>query len=142
MIKRSDSVRGMGLTYMATDKPTRFKLKAAAAAAGMPLTEYLRYLASSVDGQGRLVNDVPASEATIPAIAYKLDMANRALVSQQTLLNSLCETLSIAYCLPQGRGGDIHEVTDKIEQEVKTWPASMRRVFEEAKTPQGEFEIG
>jgi hypothetical protein len=57
MLKRADSVRSMGLTYLATDKPTRAKLKAAAAAAGLPLTEYLRYLANIADGAVSLIEE-------------------------------------------------------------------------------------
>ncbi len=45
MQKRADSLNGMGRTMIATDIPTRAKLKAAAAAAGMPLSTYLRVLA-------------------------------------------------------------------------------------------------
>ena len=45
MIKRADSLRGQGKTSMAIDIPTRAKLHAAAARAGMPLAEYIRLLA-------------------------------------------------------------------------------------------------
>lgn len=45
MQKRADSVNAYGRTHMLTDKPTKDKLKLAADAAGMPLTEYLRVVA-------------------------------------------------------------------------------------------------
>jgi hypothetical protein len=44
-IKRDDTVRAFGQASVGTDKPTRDKLKAAAAAAGMPVSDYMRILA-------------------------------------------------------------------------------------------------
>ena len=45
MQKRADSTYTIGRTSLVTDVPTREKLKTAAKAAGMPLTEYLRVIA-------------------------------------------------------------------------------------------------
>lgn len=69
---KPDSVRSMGLTYIATDKPTRAKLKEAAYSQGLTLAEYLRYVANLPKEQGRLVRDMPAYDATLPAIASKV----------------------------------------------------------------------
>jgi len=78
MNKQADSVRSLGLTFIGTDIPTRAKLKAAAARAGMPLTKYLRLLADAVvtNTQGGLPNvDLPV----------KPDMQRIATLSQQAV---------------------------------------------------------
>lgn len=45
--KRADSLRTLGFVTIATDKPTREKLKVAAEAANMTLAEYMRLLADA-----------------------------------------------------------------------------------------------
>jgi len=72
----------MGMASIGTDKPTRDKLKAAAASSGMTLLEYLRVLADSAltDKQGgmTLVYPVPRSDTSkhIEAMASQaLEMA-------------------------------------------------------------------
>jgi hypothetical protein len=63
MIKRADSLRGQGFTTLATDKPTKAKLQAAAAAAGLTLSEYIRVLAdTSASGPGHLIPAVKSED--------------------------------------------------------------------------------
>lgn len=79
MIKRDDSLRALGLTYVATDKPTRAKLNAAAAAAGMPLSEYLRVLADKA---------ISGKQGALPAITpgRSVDVSQRiAILSSQAI---------------------------------------------------------
>ncbi len=66
MVKREDSIRSLGQVLIATDKPTRAKLKAAAAAHCMPLTEYLRVVADKgLEGmQGVLPDNYAPSPIT------------------------------------------------------------------------------
>ena len=45
-VKRSASLRSLGITSIATDKPTKIKLQSAATAAGCTLSDYLRILAN------------------------------------------------------------------------------------------------
>jgi hypothetical protein len=68
MIKRADSLRGQELTHIATDKPTREKLKQNANALGIPLSEYLRLVANAgikLGKQGQL----PAISAPVNSSA-------------------------------------------------------------------------
>lgn len=53
MLKDDNSLRSQGLTVIATDKPTRAKLKALARSKGMYLSDYLRMIADQ-DQQGAL----------------------------------------------------------------------------------------
>ena len=46
-MKRDDTVRAMGLTRIATDRPTRKKLKAAAEARNLTLSAFLRVVADN-----------------------------------------------------------------------------------------------
>lgn len=54
--KREDSLESLGYTSIGTDKPTKAKLKAAADAAGMTLSEYIRMLADreTKNSQGQM----------------------------------------------------------------------------------------
>ena len=72
--KRPDSTYTLGKTSLCTDKPTRAKLNAAAAAAGVTTAEYLRILAdASFDNkQGALTLNVPVAGATMAGIAGTL----------------------------------------------------------------------
>lgn len=68
MIKRADSTRSLGQASIGTDKPTRDKLKAAADAAGMTLSEYIRYLADEVTSnqQGVLTSVMAPKREQVP----------------------------------------------------------------------------
>jgi len=73
-----ETVRGLGQASIGTDKPTRDKLKAAAKAAGLHLSEYLRILADSSikDLQGGL---------TLPGVKPKDDSQRISALSQQSM---------------------------------------------------------
>lgn len=78
MQKREDSTRSLGMASLGTDIPTRDKIKAAAAAAGMPVSEYLRYLADLAvkDQQGVMLSSpLPAAGVVgmLKAVMAKLD---------------------------------------------------------------------
>ena len=79
MNTRVDTVRALGQASIGTDKPTRDKLRAAAAAAGMPLSQYIRYLAdvATKDKQAVLSGTpLPGSTGVVgmlQAIDAKLD---------------------------------------------------------------------
>ena len=56
---KPDSVRTLGFTTLASDRPTKAKLQLAASRAGLTLSAYLRLLADQAGpGQGKLI-DVP-----------------------------------------------------------------------------------
>lgn len=141
--KKPDSIYSLGFCTVATDVPTREKLKKAAEAAGMNLCEYMRYLASSVDAQGRLVKDRPAVDATLPAISASISMANAQIAQTQSLLNCLCEAVACLYCLPVGRGDDIKKTTTTLENMIIRLPESIRqKIYEYQETlNQGELEF-
>lgn len=80
MVKREDSLRSRGLTFIGTDKPTKDSLKKAAAASGLPLSEYMRVLADEAikNKQGAFPGGPQPSITsrlltTISAIDAKLD---------------------------------------------------------------------
>ncbi len=50
------SIRSLGMTHVALDKPTRKTLKGLAAAEGITLTEYLRYLAEIGERKGKQIS--------------------------------------------------------------------------------------
>lgn len=82
MQKRDDSVRALKQASIGTDKPTRDKLKAAAAAAGMPLSEYLRYIADRElqDQQIILPGSQPSPLIRISRVLDSIDAKLDALI--------------------------------------------------------------
>lgn len=90
MLKTDDSLNSMGRTLIATDKPTRAKLKQAAANNGLPLSKYLRLVAERdlANKQGGLPEvELPTADTiasvkegisvlgySILVLAYTLDM--------------------------------------------------------------------
>lgn len=88
MMKRDDSLRSQGMTMIATDTPTRAKLKAQAAAAGLTMAEYIRYLAdkASEGQQGVMVPTPPA--VAISELNKKVDDLSEAVKSEHVLLKA------------------------------------------------------
>ena len=100
MIKREDSLRSLGFATIATDRATREKLNRVAAAAGKPLSVYLRELAdASLDNtQGGLKGVVTpvdkASDTSTQTSALCTHINNMAQVipmreSKRLAINSL-----------------------------------------------------
>lgn len=88
MQKRADSVRSMKQASIGTDVPTREKLKMAASAAGVPLSEYLRVLADRETKDLQAGFGIPATTKGHETEISELVRVNQTLVKMVVLLTS------------------------------------------------------
>ena len=78
--KADDSLNSMGRTMIAVDVPTRSALKQKAKAEGLPLSKYLRKIAS--EGEGSMMDTtIPATKSDIATLRGEINKLAGALMA-------------------------------------------------------------
>lgn len=121
MIKRADSTRSIGEAMIRSDVDTREKLKAAAASAGMPVSEYLRCLADEVSKNKQATLDGWEPPVKADSQTTKLTRVMAAIVVLATpwaWVDEFKHPGSIMGYISKGEG-ELDEVLDILNAKLK-----------------------